>query len=204
MRVLQPTPGLSSAMRRRFGVVLFCAVAVAASACSGDSGDEAAAETTPPTTEAGETTEQTGETIEVPVVLLDTAIPPTEFTCKTAKNRFDVLFVNQLGETSVHEARTESDYKNPTVNATCTNVVEAGDGEPAVLYEAVLDVPEALRYDSIELRYLMDDFGSVYTQLPREIAEGGLYIEMSDDDGIRPTLPEQIEALELEQASSEG
>ena len=155
-------------------------VVLAGAACSGDSSDDAAAETTvpPPTTET--TLPPPSGTIEVPFYVIDPSIP-SDLTCGEAIPGFNVSFVDESGESTVVEARSEDDsLTDEAVNTTCTTVVV--DGEPALSYAAVLDVPAAETYESIALRYpFADGQGSdvdnpVFEMVTRAEAEAGLYV----------------------------
>lgn len=141
------------------------------------------------------------ETMEVSFYLLDSRIPPDQFTCLSAPSNFDVEFIDEAGESTVASAVTERFFapsiEDPPINTTCTDVVAAADGQPAILFSAVIEAPAADTYQSISVNYVFGDVFEVFFEdVTRAEAEAGLYLEYGDDV-TRVIGPEDIEALQL-------
>jgi hypothetical protein len=136
------------------------------------------------TTAASESTlPPAGETIEVPFYLVDTGYP-AGWTCADAIPGFNVSFSDESGESIVVEARFESEFvDDEAVNTTCA--VDLID-QPAIFYAAILEVPAAETYESIEVRYPFangagsDRYDPVFQTVTREQLEAGLGVRAGD------------------------
>jgi hypothetical protein len=150
--------------------------------------------TTPP---VASTIPPSTDTVEVPFYVIDASIPPglTGLTCATALPGFNVSFSDESGATTIVEARVRERLRensgsydaDAVVNATCID--DLADGVPALFYAAVLDVPAAEIYESIELRYPFangagnDMFCCGFEMVPQAEAEAGIGIKVQGGGG---------------------
>ncbi len=161
---------------------------------------EPGAEDPPVVTAAAESTlPPAGDTIEVPFYLVDTGYPEG-WSCASAIPGFNVSFSDASGERVVVEARFESEFvADEAVNTTCA--VDLID-QPAIFYAAVLEVPAAEAYESIEVRYPFangagsDRYDPVFQTVTREQAEAGLGVRVGDGPPV-PLDPAEVESFPL-------
>jgi hypothetical protein len=148
--------------------------------------------TTPP---VASTIPPSTDTVEVPFYVIDASITPEGPTCATALPGFNVSFSDGSGATTIVEARVRERLRensgsydaDAVVNATCID--DLADGVPALFYAAVLDVPAAEIYESIELRYPFangagnDMFCCGFEMVPQAEAEAGIGIKVQGGGG---------------------
>jgi hypothetical protein len=220
----RPDPGGKTMTRQRWLIIgaaaaIVLIVGIVALAMQGDDSsdtdtvdepDPAPETTVAPTTTAPPTTTESAappepETTEVSLFLLDSAIPPEQFTCLSAPSNFEVDFVDEAGESTVVRAVTEAWFapsiEDPPINTTCTDVAASFDGQPAILFSAVLDAPASDVYQSIAVKYVFsEEFATFFEDVPLAEAQAGLYLEFSDEADLeepRVLTAEDIEALQL-------
>lgn len=139
---------------------------------------------------------------EVPFYVIDPTIP-ADWTCETVSDLagFSVSFTDEEGNTTVVEARVESDpLTDGVVNTTCTE--ENFDGKAALFFAAALDAPAAETYQVVKLRFPFangmgsDRFDTVFEMLSQAEAEAGLYV-LVGGGGPVPLDPSEVENFPL-------
>jgi hypothetical protein len=162
---------------------------------------EPEADKPPVTTTAVESTlPSSSDTVVVPFYVTETGIP-LDLTCESALLGFNVSFSDDSGGSTVVEARIEHfSVADVAVNTTCTE--DLADGEPALLYAAVLDAPAAETYESIALRYPIgngqgsDRDITVFEIVTQAEAEAGPYVEVGGGVQV-PLDPSEVEDFPL-------